>query len=182
MDASPVIYLVDDDRSFRTATGRMFRASGYEVVLYETSQELLGDLPASPIGCILLDVQMSGLTGPQLQEKLVQSGNRLPIVFRTGHGDIPTSVRTIKAGAEDFLTKPVAPAQLLETVKRAIAHGVDLRAKAERIDASRSLVKRLTPREKEVFLLLVQGLLNAKVRSPFSGRARSNRSAGGTSV
>jgi FixJ family two-component response regulator len=163
MDASPVIYVVDDDRSFRTATGRMLRASGYQVALYETSQQLLNDPPASPIGCILLDVQMSGLTGPQLQERLVEGGNCLPIVFLTGHADIPTTVRTIKAGAEDFLTKPVAPADLLATLKRAIAHGADLRAKAERIDSSRALVKRLTPREKEVFFLLVRGLLNKQI-------------------
>lgn len=163
VDASPVIYVVDDDASFRTATGRMLRASGYQVALYGTSQQLLNDPPTSSRGCILLDVQMSGLTGPQLQERLVAGGNCPPIVFLTGHGDIPTSVRAIKAGAEDFLTKPVAKVQLLETIKRAIAHGGDLRAKAERIDVSRSLVERLTPREKEVFLLLVRGLLNKQI-------------------
>jgi FixJ family two-component response regulator len=124
---------------------------------------LLDRSPTSQCGCILLDVQMSVLTGPQLQERLLEAGSRVPIVFLTGYGDIPTSVRTIKAGAEDFLTKPVAKLQLLETIKRAIAHGEKLRDKAEQAGVFRSLVARLTPREKEVFALLVRGLLNKQI-------------------
>jgi FixJ family two-component response regulator len=163
MEASPVIYVVDDDKSFRKATGRMLSAAGYQVALYETSQQLLDRPPTSQCGCILLDVQMSGLTGPQLQERLLEAGSRVPIVFLTGYGDIPTSVRTIKAGAEDFLTKPVPKLQLLETIKRAIAHGEKLRDKAEQAGVFRSLLARLTPREKEVFALLVRGLLNKQI-------------------
>jgi FixJ family two-component response regulator len=118
-EASHVIHVVDDDSSFRSAIARLLNAAGYEVALYETSQQLLEKPPTSMSDCILLDVQMSGLSGPQLQDRLSELGNRLPIVFLTGHGDIPTSVRTIKAGAEDFLTKPVTKERLLETIKRA---------------------------------------------------------------
>ncbi len=111
--APPRIHVVDDDASFRTAIGRLLEACGYRVALYESAAQLLAKLPSTEPGCILLDVRMSGLSGPQLQERLAELGNRLPIVFVTGHGDIPTSVKAIKAGAEDFLTKPVAKAKLL---------------------------------------------------------------------
>ena len=123
-EASHVIHVVDDDSSFRCAIARLLNAAGYEVALYETSQQLLEKPPTRMTDCILLDVQMSGLSGPQLQDRLSQLGNRLPIVFLTGHGDIPTSVRTIKAGAEDFLTKPVTKERLLDTIQRALEHAV----------------------------------------------------------
>ena len=100
--ASPIIHVVDDDPSFRAAIGELLNACGYEVALHSSAMQLLatplGDEPA----CILLDVQMPGVDGPQLQARLVELGHRLPIVFLTGHGDIPTSVQAIKAGAEDF--------------------------------------------------------------------------------
>jgi FixJ family two-component response regulator len=119
-EASHVIHVVDDDSSFRCAIARLLNAAGYEVALYATSQQLLEKPPTSMSDCILLDVQMSGLSGPQLQDRLSELGNRLPIVFLTGHADIPTSVRAIKAGAEDFLTKPVTKERLLDTIKRAL--------------------------------------------------------------
>ena len=100
---------------------------------------------------------MSGLSGTQLQGRLAELGNRLPIVFLTGHGDIPTSVQTIKAGAEDFLTKPVPTGKLLAAIDRAIARCEEMRKQDNRIAALRSLVSRLTPRERDVFALLVRG-------------------------
>jgi FixJ family two-component response regulator len=103
------------------------------------------------------------LTGPELQQTLIAAGRCLPIVFVTGHGDIQTSVRTIKAGAEDFLTKPVAKDQLLDAIERAITRGEMLRIRAELIDIARSRVERLTPREREVFILMVRGLLNKQI-------------------
>ena len=104
--AAPIIHIVDDDLSARTAVGRVLRASGYQVSTYESANKLLENLPAAVRGCILLDVQMPGLNGPQLQEILGKMGFELPIIFLSGHGDIPISVRAIKAGAEDFLSKP----------------------------------------------------------------------------
>jgi FixJ family two-component response regulator len=119
---STVIHIVDDDTSFRTAIGRVLQASGYEVVLYESPNQLLDQLPDEiQPSCLLLDVQLPGLTGPELQNRLAELGSMLPIVFLTGHGDIPTSVEAIKAGAEDFLTKPVAKDKLVDAIERAIA-------------------------------------------------------------
>jgi FixJ family two-component response regulator len=162
-EASHVIHVVDDDSSFRSAVARLLNAAGYEVALYETSQQLLEKPPTNMSDCILLDVQMSGLSGPQLQDRLSELGNRLPIVFLTGHGDIPTTVRAIKAGAEDFLTKPVTKERLLDTIKRALEHAGQLRAQAEHADALLARVQSLSPREKQVFALVVRGMLNKQI-------------------
>src|SRR5215471_13218624 len=96
---TPIIHVVDDDASFRAALGELLSACGYTVALYESAEQLLKRLPSGDRGCILLDVQMAGLSGPQLQNQLAELGCRLPIVFVTGHGDIPMTVQTIKAGA-----------------------------------------------------------------------------------
>ena len=151
------IHIVDDDASFRSATGELLSACGYRVSLYESATELLGTSLNSGPACILLDVQMAGLSGPQLQKQLSNLGCRLPVVFISGHGDIPTTVTTIKAGAEDFLTKPVTKEQLLETVERALARHAAIAAEDSAISALRALYEGLTPREREVFALLVQG-------------------------
>jgi len=116
----PTIHVVDDDTSFRTAVARLLRASGYEVVIHESADRLLETAPAAEPACILLDVHMPGLSGPELQARLIERSNPLPIVFLTGHGDVRTSVRAIKAGAVDFLLKPVSKQALLEAVERAV--------------------------------------------------------------
>jgi FixJ family two-component response regulator len=157
---SHVIHVVDDDSSFRSAIARLLNAAGYEVALYETSQQLLDRPPTRMSDCILLDVQMPGLSGLQLQDRLSKLGNRLPIVFLSGHADIPTSVRAIKAGAEDFLTKPVTKEHLLESIRRALDHAEELRARGEQADA---LFASLTPRERQVFALVVRGMLNKQI-------------------
>src|SRR5215831_185052 len=115
----PIVHVVDDEASFRAALCELLSACGYRVALYESAEQLLKTLPGGDRGCILLDVQMAGLSGPQLQHQLAELGCRLPIVFVTGHGDIPMTVQTIKAGAEDFLTKPVLKEKLLEAIGRA---------------------------------------------------------------
>ena len=153
----PIIHVVDDDASFRTAIGDLLRACGYSVALYESATQLLKALPGGDRACILLDVQMAGLSGPQLQDQLLKLGCRLPIVFLTGHGDIPTTVRVIKAGADDYLTKPVSKERLMEVIERALQRHEEARAQDSRTATLRSLVSRLTPREHEVFALLVRG-------------------------
>ena len=153
----PIIHIVDDDPSFRTAVGELIGAIGYRVALYESAQQLLATPLLTEPACILLDVQMAGLSGPQLQGRLAELGCRLPIVFITGHGDIPTSVQTIKAGAEDFLTKPVRKEKLVEVVERSLARFGEMQEQEQRIAALRALHSRLTPRENEVFSLLVVG-------------------------
>jgi FixJ family two-component response regulator len=118
-----LVHVVDDDAAFRTAIERRLKHAGYEVATYASARHLLERLPSeSQLGCILLDVLIPGLSGPALQERLSTLGSTLPIIFITGHPDIPTTVRTLKAGAEDFLTKPVSSDLLLQAIERAIAH------------------------------------------------------------
>ncbi len=161
--ATPVIHVVDDDAAFRTAVGRLLRASGYQVALYESGEQFLKNPPVSGPGCILLDVSMSGLNGLELQDHLAKLGGMLPIVFLTGHGDIPTSVKAIKAGAEDFLSKPATKATLLGAVERALGRYHEMHQRHERLGALRALVDSFTPRESEVFSLVVRGKLNKQI-------------------
>jgi FixJ family two-component response regulator len=163
MTQSPIIYVVDDDVSFRTAIGELLIASGYRVGLYDSAAELLKSLPTSELACILLDVRMTGLTGPQLQDRLIETGCRLPIVFVTGYGDIPTTVQTIKAGAEDFLTKPVARERLLEVIERALSRYQEYRQQEGETAELRSRIALLTPRESEVFALLARGRVHKQI-------------------
>jgi FixJ family two-component response regulator len=159
----PVIHVVDDDQSFRTAVGRMLRMCNFEVSLYESADQLLQNPLRPNRGCILLDVQMVGLNGLELQDRLTRLGNPLPIIFLTGHGDIPTSVRAIKAGADDFLSKPVSTATLREAIERALERYDSAREQHMQIDALRARVATLTPRESEVFDLVVRGNLNKQI-------------------
>jgi len=142
---------------------RLLRASGYQVALHESAAQLLEAPPATTSGCILLDVQMPGLSGTELQARLTEMGNALPIVFLTGHGDVPTGVRAIKAGAEDFLLKPVSKKILTEAIERALARCEQTRERTRRFDSMRALLATFTPRESEVFTLIVRGKLNKQI-------------------
>ena len=159
-----IIHVVDDDASFRIAIERWLKLAGYEVATYETAQQLLDQLPAvGAAGCILLDVQIPGLSGPELQGRLIELGSTVPIVFLTGHADTATTVRAIKAGAEDFLTKPVASQQLIDTIERALKHQEDARGPRGRLDSFRYLLSSLTPRERQVFEWVVRGTINKQI-------------------
>jgi FixJ family two-component response regulator len=158
------VHVVDDDDSFRAAIERRLKLAGYEVATYPSAQQLLDRPPdEDEPGCILLDVRIPGLSGPELQGRLNELGSTLPIVFLTGHADTPTTVRTIKAGAEDFLTKPIESEQLLRTIERALARHATVRGERHRIEEMRALVAALTPREREVFGLVVRGKLNKQI-------------------
>jgi FixJ family two-component response regulator len=156
-----LVHVVDDDAAFRTAIERRLKKAGYEVATYPSAHELLDRLPSdSALGCILLDVQIPGLSGPELQDRLSELGSTLPVIFLTGHADIPTTVRGIKAGAEDFLTKPVSSDLLLPAIERAVArHDANCRQKSK-MDSVLSCLTLLTPREREVFDLIVRGQTN----------------------
>jgi FixJ family two-component response regulator len=155
------IYVVDDDASFRTAIERRLKLAGYQVATYPSAQQLLDRLPdENEPGCILLDVQIPGMSGPDLQGRLNELGSGLPIVFLTGHADTPTTVRTVKAGAEDFLTKPVESGQLLGIIERALARHATVRCERRKLEEMRALVADLTARERQVFGLVVRGKLN----------------------
>ena len=160
---SSFVHIVDDDPSVRTAVGRVLRAAGYQVTLHESASHLLQNLPAAERGCILLDVQMPGLNGPQLQEVLGKMNFALPIIFLTGHGDIPMSVRAIKSGAEDFLSKPAPKRVLLEAVERALKRYDAMNELNTQLSSFRESHSALTPREREVFLLVVRGRLNKQI-------------------
>lgn len=157
------VHVVDDDASFRTAVGRRLRAAGYQVFTYRTAADLLAHLPLAAPGCVILDVRLPGMSGPELQQCLVERGANLPIIFLTGYADIPMSVRTIKAGAEDFLIKPVAGHLLVNAIERAIASHQAGEERGGEIAALRALFEQLTPREREVFQLVVRGRLNKQI-------------------
>ena len=158
------IHVVDDDASFRTAMERRLKLSGYQVATYPSAQQLLDRLPdESEPSCILLDVRIPDLSGPELQGRLNELGSTLPIVFLTGYADTPTTVRTIKAGAEDFLTKPVESEQLIGAIERALARHAQMRCEWHRLEEMRALVGALTPRERQVFGLVVRGRLNKQI-------------------
>jgi FixJ family two-component response regulator len=162
-DPSALIHIVDDDAAYRAAVARLLEASGYRVALYASAAQLLETPPPVEAGCILLDVQMDGLSGLELQERLAAAGNRLPIVFLTGHADVPSSVRAMKAGAEDFLTKPAPKNVLLAAVQRALARFQATAQNEERIGALHARLAKLTPREREVLDLVVRGRLNKQI-------------------
>jgi FixJ family two-component response regulator len=159
----PIIHVVDDDPCFRTAVTRLLRAAKYEVRCYASASEFLDSDPCSNPGCILLDLRMPGASGLDLQQSLERMEERLPIIFLTGHGDIPASVRAMKAGAVDFLTKPVRREALLSAIQNAL--DVDAKARAGRA-VFRELLDRyenLTPREREVLAHVVGGKLNKQI-------------------
>jgi FixJ family two-component response regulator len=156
--------VVDDDESFRTAIARRLKKAGYEVAIYSSAQQLLERLPdENALGCILLDVRIPGLSGPELQARLNALGCSLPIVFLTGHADIQITVKTIKAGAQDFLTKPVSSDRLLGAIERALAQHETTRTQRSRLDAMRSQIAAFTPRERQVFELIVRGKINKQI-------------------
>jgi len=159
-----LVHVVDDDASFRTAIERRLKHAGYQVETYSSAQHLLDRPPSTEKpGCILLDVQMPGLSGLELQDRLIELGSILPIVFVTGHSDIPTTVRAIKAGAEDFLTKPIPSEQMIDAIERAMVHYELARSQRTELNSFRALVASLTPRERQVFYLMVRGMINKKI-------------------
>ena len=157
------VFLVDDDPGGRRSLSRVLREAGFDVQAYESAEAFVARPDATSRGCLVLDVAMPGLNGLDLQSRLAQARPSMPIVFLTGHGDIPMSVRAIKAGAADFLTKPVASETLIAAVRAAI----DQDAVARKADAETAeLTKRfasLTAREREVLAALVAGKLNKQI-------------------
>lgn len=162
MTSAAVIHIVEDDESVRTATSRLLRAAGYTVATHATASEFL-EANRAGHGCVVLDVGLPDMSGLDLQAKFVDSPDALPIVFVTGKGDIPMSVRAIQSGAVDFLTKPVEKEALLGAISRALSRDAENRTKQERLQAARRRYEQLTPREREVFGHLISGQLNKQV-------------------
>jgi two-component system response regulator FixJ len=158
-----IVHIVDDDPSFLGATSRLLRAQGYEVETFASAQDFLVRQTEDTPGCVLADVRMPGMTGLDLQTALARSQNPLPILFLTGHGDIPSSVRAMRDGAEDFLEKRAPLAQLLEAVERALARDARERVARDRRRELRARFDRLTKREMEVLGHVVRGRLNKQI-------------------
>ena len=159
----PVVYVVDDNDSLRKALMRLLCAAGYEVRGYASAGEFILSDRDNRRGCVLLDVRMPGPSGLDLQEALAKEEEPLPIIFLTAHGDVPTSVRAMKAGAVDFLTKPIKREVLLNAVRAALARDVRLHTSHEELRELRMRFANLTPREREVFDLVVAGRLNKQI-------------------
>ncbi len=160
-----IVHIVDDDEALRTAVGRLLRAAGYEVCTYASAGEFALALNGDLTGCVLLDVRMPGPSGLDLQASLARGHNSLPVIFLTGHGDIPMSVHAMKAGAVDFLTKPVQRAKLLEAVRTGLAKEEETRALRARLTDWRERFERLTPRERDVFERVTAGQPNKQIAS-----------------
>lgn len=161
--APSLVYVVDDDQRVRDALGRLLRANGFSVKVYETGDEFLAeDLSQGP-ACVLLDMRLPHSNGLDVQQTLAAKGRDLPIIFITGHGTIAMTVRAIKAGAVEFLTKPCSEQELLAAVRSALVRD---EAALQRLDEQASLVGRyegLTPREREVMSLAIGGLMNKQM-------------------
>ena len=160
---APCIYVVDDDQSVREALGGLFRSVGYRVQLFGSTAEFMKVQPVNTSCCLVLDVRLPGVSGLELQNHLNREEIHIPIIFMTGHGDIPMSVRAMKAGAIDFLSKPFRDQDMLD----AVAHALDTDRKRRYADQSVSVVRAafesLTAREREVMQLVTSGLMNKQV-------------------
>jgi RNA polymerase sigma factor (sigma-70 family) len=171
--STPIVHVVDDDDSFRTAVTRLLRAAGYEVRSHPSAGDFLLALPVNTPGCVVLDVRMPGPSGLDLQEAFVKLHEALPVIFLTGHGDIPMTVRAMKAGAVDFLTKPVQRQVLLNAVRNALARDRESRRDREEDDTLRARLKTLTPREHSVFTLVAAGKANKEIAAELGTSERT---------
>jgi RNA polymerase sigma factor (sigma-70 family) len=170
---TPVIHVVDDDDSFRAALTRLLQAAGYEVRCYPSAGEFLLARSTAAPGCLVLDVRMPGPSGLELQDVFRQRNDALPIIFLTGNGDIPMSVRAMKAGAVDFLTKPVQREVLLNAVRNALARDGETRKAREQDGTLRALFETLTPRERAVFTLVAAGKANKQIAAELGTSERT---------
>ena len=161
-DHGPVVHVVDDDPSFLSAIARLLRAAGHRVRTFASAAELLAE-PGDAAGCVIADLRMPGMDGLALQQALLRQASVLPVIFLTGEGDIPTSVRAMRHGAEDFLTKRAPGEDLLAAVDRAIGRDARQRAQGDRLRALRARLDTLSPREHEVLQHVVRGRLNKQI-------------------
>lgn len=159
--SSPPVFVVDDDASIRRALTRLIKSAGYQVNTFASAREFLDSgCHSEGLGCLVLDVRMPGLSGLDLQREMQNAKFMLPIVFMTGHGDIPMTVKAMKAGAVDFLPKPVKDTDLLRAIEQAIARAYRDRAERKEIEDIQRRVEKLTPREREVMALVASGMPN----------------------
>jgi two-component system, LuxR family, response regulator FixJ len=159
----PTIYIVDDDDSMRQAVTLLLRTVGYTPVAFARPSEFLAKYDPNVHGCLVLDIRMPEMSGLEIQQQLNRAGTLLPVIFITGHGDIPMAVQAMKDGAFDFLTKPFRDQELLDRINNALKQDAENRATIDRHADLRSRAEALTPREREVFGLIVEGKANKVV-------------------
>ena len=162
-NSNPNVFVVDDDPSVRRSLRRLIESVGLNVETYATAQEFLDKYQRGQSGCLVLDVRMPGLGGLELQERLAADNLRIPIIFITGHGDVPMTARAMKAGAVDFIQKPFNEQDLLDAISRALETDAKQRKIRAEQDHVMALVETLTPREREVMMLVVTGKLNKEI-------------------
>ncbi len=160
----PVVHIIDDDASLRSALDSLFRSTGLATRQYQSVGEFMEQAAANAgPGCLVLDVRLPGMSGLEFQQKLEELGVRLPAVLMTGHGDIPMSVRAMKSGAVDFLAKPFRDQEMLDAVAAAIAKDALRRTETSKLDALKSAYATLSPRERQVMALVTAGKMNKQV-------------------
>jgi FixJ family two-component response regulator len=159
----PTIFVIDDDASIRKGLSRLLRSAGYTIETFPSAEEFLRREHFDGVGCIVLDVQMPGLSGMDLQEELSKADYHMPIIFITGHGDIPMSVQAMKKGAVDFLTKPFDDKELLRAVENATEKDGQGRTEYHEVQDIRSRIESLTAREHEIFRYVITGMLNKQI-------------------
>lgn len=169
----PRIFIVDDDEKFNKSLARLVKSIGFDVETFICAKKFLERKIYKGTSCLLLDVRLPGLTGPDLQEELRARKINMPIVFLTAHGDVPTGVNAMKNGAVDFLPKPVEEKELFHAINTALEKNIQLRKKNKEIAAAKSLIAALTPREREVMSWLITGMLNKQVASYLGATERT---------
>ena len=160
-DAS--VYIIDDDPSVRTGLTRIVKAAGINAESFESAGAFLSSDKYKEHGCILLDVHMPEMTGPELQEKLIEAGCSMPIIFLSAHSDVPTTAKTMKKGAVDFLEKPVDQEDLMAAIQISLEHDLETRSKRTEYNSIQEQIRTLTPREHEVMTFVITGMLNKQI-------------------
>ena len=159
-DPTPTVFVVDDDDDVRASIAELLRSAGLKAETFATAQEFLGRAGRDRPSCLVLDYQLPGMDGLDVQRELTRSGDPMPIIFITGHGDIPTTVKAMKSGAVEFLTKPFDDAYLLDVIRQALARDQVAREEQRELSGLKDRYATLTPREREVMALVVSGMLN----------------------
>lgn len=161
--SEPTVFIIDDDPSARRGLTRLVRAAGMNAESFASAEDFLASGKYAGPGCIVLDVRMPDMTGPELQEELGEAEYCMPIIFLSAHGDVPTTARTMKKGAVDFLTKPVDRDDLLEAIRVSLARDAENRAQRAESSSIREHIKTLTPREHEIMTYVITGMLNKQI-------------------